>query len=168
MEEVHFAHHIATMSTHSQACTRTVSMIHWCPGLRGVAGEQAQENLSVTLHWKLLLPTRQQEGRSESCFCFSIFHIRIYECVCMCMCLWSGKKIFFHWNRGFPGSASGKEPTCQCQRHKAWGFDPWVGKIPWMKVGQPTPVFLPGESHGWRNMVGHSPLCCKVRYDWVT
>ena len=28
------------------------------------------------------------------------------------------------------------------------GFDPWVGKIPWRKEWQPTPVFLPGESHG--------------------
>lgn len=49
-EEVHFAHHTAIMSSHSQACTRTASMIHWCPGLRGIAGEQAQENLSATLH----------------------------------------------------------------------------------------------------------------------
>ena len=30
---------------------------------------------------------------------------------------------------GFPGGTSGKEP-CQCRRHKRWGFDPWVGKIP--------------------------------------
>ena len=28
------------------------------------------------------------------------------------------------------------------------GFDPWVGKIPWRRAWQPTPVFLPGESHG--------------------
>ena len=33
-------------------------------------------------------------------------------------------------------------------RHKRWGFDPWVGKIPWRRAWQPTPVFLPGESHG--------------------
>ena len=31
---------------------------------------------------------------------------------------------------GFPGSASGKEPTCQCRRHKRYQFDSWVGKIP--------------------------------------
>ena len=30
----------------------------------------------------------------------------------------------------FPGGTSGKEPTCQCKRHKRRGFDPWVGKIP--------------------------------------
>ena len=47
---------------------------------------------------------------------------------------------------GFSGGASGKEPTCQCKRHKRHGFDPWVGKIPWRWAWQPTPVFLPGES----------------------
>ena len=37
------------------------------------------------------------------------------------------------------------------------GFDPWVGKIPWRRKWQPTPVFLPEESHGWRSLVGYSP-----------
>ena len=36
-------------------------------------------------------------------------------------------------------------------------FDPWVGKIPWRRACQPTPVLLPGESHGQRNLVGYSP-----------
>ena len=36
-------------------------------------------------------------------------------------------------------------------------FDPWVGKIPWRRKWQPTPVFLPGESHGQRSLVGYSP-----------
>ena len=34
---------------------------------------------------------------------------------------------------------------------------PWVGKIPWRRKWQPTPVFLPGESHGQRSLVGYSP-----------
>ena len=33
-------------------------------------------------------------------------------------------------------------------------FDPWVGKIPWKRTWQPTPVILPGESHGRRSLVG--------------
>ena len=33
-------------------------------------------------------------------------------------------------------------------------FDPWVGKIPWRREWQPTPVFLPGEFHGQRSLVG--------------
>ena len=47
---------------------------------------------------------------------------------------------------GFPGSASGKEPASQCRRRKRHRFNPWVGKIPWGRAWQPTPVFLPGES----------------------
>jgi len=58
--------------------------------------------------------------------------------------------------RGFPGGASGKEPTCQCKRHKRCGFDTWVGKIPWRKAWQLTPVFLCGASHGHRSLVGFS------------
>ena len=56
-----------------------------------------------------------------------------------------------------PGGASGKEPACQYRSHKRRGFDPWVGKIPWRRTRQPTPVFLPGESHGLRSLVGCSP-----------
>ena len=37
------------------------------------------------------------------------------------------------------------------------GFDLWVRKIPWRRKWQPTPVFLPGESHGQRSLVGYSP-----------
>ena len=40
-------------------------------------------------------------------------------------------------------------------------FDPWVGKIPWRRKWQPTPVLLPGKSHGWRILVGYSPWGCK-------
>ena len=58
---------------------------------------------------------------------------------------------------GFPGGTRGKEPACQCRRCKRHGFDPWVGKIPWRRAWQPTPVFLPGESHGQRSLVGYSP-----------
>ena len=63
---------------------------------------------------------------------------------------------------GFPDSASGKEPTCQCRRGKRHRFDPWVGKIPWRKTWQPTLVFLPGESHGERSLVGCGPWGRKV------
>ena len=37
------------------------------------------------------------------------------------------------------------------------GFDPWVRKIPWRMDWLSTPVFLPGEFHGQRSLVGHSP-----------
>ena len=66
---------------------------------------------------------------------------------------------------GFPGGTSGKEPTCQFRRQNKCGFDPWFGKIPWRKKWEPTPVFLPGESHGPRSMVGYSPWGCRIRHD---
>ena len=47
-------------------------------------------------------------------------------------------------------------PACQCRRHKRCRFDPWVGKIPWRTAWQPTPVFLPGESHGQRSLAGYT------------
>ena len=63
----------------------------------------------------------------------------------------------FAWVPGFPGGASGKEPTWQCRRHKRCGFHPWVGKVPWRREWQLTLVLLPGESHGQRSLAGYSP-----------
>ena len=51
---------------------------------------------------------------------------------------------------------SGKESACQCRRQAQHGFSPWVGKIPWSRKRQPTPVFLPGESHGQRGLASSS------------
>ena len=56
---------------------------------------------------------------------------------------------------------SGKESTCQCRRHKRHRFNSWVGKIPWRREWQPTPVFLPGEFHGRKSLVGYGPWGCK-------
>ena len=53
------------------------------------------------------------------------------------------------------GGTGGKEPTCQCRRHKTYGFDPWMGKIPWRSKQQPTPIFLPGEFHGQKSLLGY-------------
>ena len=38
---------------------------------------------------------------------------------------------------------------------------PGLGRFPWTGKWQPTPVLLPGKSHGWRNLVGYSPWGCK-------
>ena len=62
-----------------------------------------------------------------------------------------------HMTLGFPGGPNGKEPACQCRTHKRHGFHPQVGKIPWRRAWQSTPVFLPGESHGQGNLTGYSP-----------
>ena len=47
-----------------------------------------------------------------------------------------------------------KELACHCRRH---GVSLWVRKIPWRRKWQPTPVFLPGKSHGQRSLAGYSP-----------
>ena len=72
---------------------------------------------------------------------------------------WINKLWHIHWRAcyikwGFPGGASGKEPSCQCRRR---GFDPSVRKIPWRRKWQSTPEFLPGRSHGQRSLVGYGP-----------
>ena len=60
----------------------------------------------------------------------------------------------FEWlmsdTSGFPGGASDKEPS---DSH----WIPGSGRSPWRRAWQPSPVFLPGESHGQRSLVGHSP-----------
>ena len=48
-------------------------------------------------------------------------------------------------------------PTCQCRKHKRHRFHPWMGKILYRRAWQSTPVFLPGESHEQRSLVGYSP-----------
>ena len=58
---------------------------------------------------------------------------------------------------GYPGDSGGKTmPAMQETR-----FSPWVGKIPWRREWQPTPVFLSGESHEQRSLAGYSPWGCK-------
>ena len=58
---------------------------------------------------------------------------------------------------GLPRWFSGKESTCRCRRHRRCKFDSWIGKIPCRREWQPTPVFLPGKSHGQRSLAGYSP-----------
>ena len=56
----------------------------------------------------------------------------------------------------FPGGTVGKEPNCQCRQDKGCRFHPWVGKTPWRRKWQRTPVFLPGKSHGQKSLAGYS------------
>ena len=59
---------------------------------------------------------------------------------------------------GFPGGSVVKNlPAKQGTQCKGHAFNPWVGKIPWRKKWQPTPIFLPGKSHGQRSLAGCSP-----------
>ena len=55
-----------------------------------------------------------------------------------------------------------------CPQCRKPGIDPCVRKIPWKREWQPTPVFLPGEPHGQRTLVGYSPWGHRVRHDGTT
>ena len=55
---------------------------------------------------------------------------------------------------GFPGGSEGKASACNAGEP---GFNPWVRKIPWRRKWQPTPVLLPGKSHGQKSLVDYSP-----------
>ena len=57
-------------------------------------------------------------------------------------------------NKGFPGGAEVKASTCNVGD---LGSIPGSGRFPWRRKWQPTPIFLPGESHGRRSLVGYSP-----------
>ena len=80
-----------------------------------------------------------------------------------CFTVWASREAQGYWSglpcpppelhahthvRTLPCDTSGKKPTCQCRRHRRCGFDSWIGKIPWRRAWQPTPVFLPGELQG--------------------
>ena len=77
--------------------------------------------------------------------------------------------------RSFPIGTSGKEPGCPHRRCGRPGFSLWVGKISWRRKWKPTPVFLPGESHGQRSVAGlqrvwhdSSDLAHKqTKHDWT-
>ena len=63
-----------------------------------------------------------------------------------------------------PGGAEVKMSACNVgDLGSIPGSDPWVGKIPWRRKWQPTPVFLPGESRGQRSLVDYSPRVPKSR-----
>ena len=64
-------------------------------------------------------------------------------------------KIIDSWGRtqGFPGGLDSKESTT-VQETRVWALG-WEDHLE--EPGQLTPVFLPGESHGWRSLAGYSP-----------
>ena len=65
-------------------------------------------------------------------------------------------------------SLGGKESNCQYRRCKRCGFDPWVGKTPWSRKWQTTPVFLHGKSHGQRSLAGYKSMGSqRVRHKWA-
>ena len=67
---------------------------------------------------------------------------------------------------GFHGGSDSAESVCSfltagllpgVKKPNLPEYHPWVRKIPWRSEWLPVPVFLPGESHGQRNLMGCSP-----------
>ena len=58
---------------------------------------------------------------------------------------------------GLPRWCCGKESAYRCRKCRRHTFSPWARKIPRSRKWQPTPVLLPGKSHGQRSLVGSSP-----------
>ena len=101
-------------------------------------------------HARLPCPSPSPRACSNSCPLSQSCHATISSSVIPFSC-------FFN----FPGGSDGS--VClQCGRP---GFDCWAGKIFWRKKWQPTPVLLPGKSHGWRSVVGYSPWVRRVGHD---
>ena len=97
------------------------------------------------------------------CMCVCVYtHIWIHICVCIyiCVCV-SMYMCVFLCICVYPMWLSGKESTCHCRRPMRYEFHLWIGKIPWRRKWQSTPVFFPAESHGQRRLVGCSLLDCK-------
>ena len=87
------------------------------------------------------------------CLHFSLAKDKVCKCPFPVLLCLSVVAIVFPGDPGdHPG---GKESAFQCRSRRR--LSPWVGKIPRTRKWQPTPVFLPGESHGQRSLVGYSP-----------
>ena len=68
--------------------------------------------------------------------------------------------------QGFPAGSVVNRPPAMQEMQETW-FDSWVGKIPWSRTQQPTPVLLPGESHGWGEPGGLQSIALqRVRHEW--
>ena len=63
----------------------------------------------------------------------------------------------YMYANGLPLVAQQWRICLQGRRGRRPRFNPWVRKMPWSRAWQPVPVFLPGESHGLRSLVGYSP-----------
>ena len=116
--------------------------------------------LTTTTDSALLCPQGTTENQTRDKVNYKGFYLQWIQTLNMYDLIFINSSIFIKihislW--GFPGGTSDKEPACQRRRCKRHRFNPWVRKIPWSRARQPTPVFLPGESHGQTSLAGYSP-----------
>ena len=99
-----------------------------------------------SLRWKFFNPQPALLLRTPN----SNFIAYTYICIYMYVCIY----VHTYTYMGLPGASDGKESACN-----AWdqGSIPGLGKIPWRRKCQPSPVFLPGEFHGQGSLAAYSP-----------
>ena len=99
----------------------------------------------------------------SSCCCFAFFII--LNTVLLFPLLFTGDSYSYllirYLTLDFPSGAVIEKIACQCRNPRRQEFSPWIGKIPWRRKWQPTPVFLPGESHGQRSLAGYGHVVTK-------
>ena len=94
--------------------------------------------------------------------------------VCDCFCVITRVEKLWHraygyWSLNSLISSQVAQWWRICLPSGRHGFYPWVRKIPWGRKWQPTPVFLPGKSHGQGSLVGYSAWGRnRVRHEWAT
>ena len=103
--------------------------------------------LSYNLSSKIHPPQKKRKKNPKTSVLF-------FVCLFVFVFFWKTSVLKHNKNAVLPWWLSIKNlPTVQ----EIHGFNPWVRKIPWRRAWQPTPVFLPGESHGQRSLVGYNP-----------
>ena len=132
--------HACPLSLYHQALLLPIMMVLWLTTQRGLSsvGKEKSSSLYPSRFLTKNLVIKDSLTRQKQ------------TSLTICIPLW-----------GLPRCRSGKESDCQCSRCKRHGFDPWVGKIPWRRKWQPTPVFLPRKCHGQRSLVGYCLWGCK-------
>ena len=103
----------------------------------------------LLLFFFFLLNNQDAHGRTPS-FLLSIFHLHLLISI--------SEPIYLTMD--FP-NGSADRVRLQFRRRRKYRFNPFVGKIPWRRKWQLTPIFLPGESHGQRSLADYSPWGCK-------
>ena len=107
----------------------------WCAAFHGVKKSWTQlSDWTATAEW--ISHTQQIMWNALP---YKILSLKISKQLCIYYGIW--------WLRWL-------SICLQCGRPE---FDPWVGKIPWRRKWQSTPVLLPGKSHGQMSLVGYSP-----------
>ena len=116
----------------------------------------SQTSVSASVHLQILTrlpPSPCRPSDPQKCL-FHLCRVNLHSYIFCCSYFLLSN---FCPHRVFPRWRNGKESTCQyhkrCKRHR---FNPCIRKIPCRWKWQPTPVFLPGKSHGQRSLAGYS------------